>query len=238
MRILFQSIYYQFLVSLRKKQAVFFGMVFPIFLFVVFGSIWGKGNDKFISFLLTGIIGMTIANDGLFAIGPIVKIYYSRGLIKYFRKLPINILTHFIGLIISRVLSVIIIVSLLCITAYFMFNYIISSFEIINYIIGVFIGLFVFSFLGLVITFLDIKKEADSGIIQFVYFLILFTSNALYPVGQFNKLIGDIGDYMPLNSILSILRGDGVINYISLSLWIILPIILFVFLFKNVKYKR
>ena len=236
MKILSQSIYYQFLIFLRIKQAVFFTIAFPIFLFVIFGSIWGTQHDGYVSFLLSGIIGMTIASDGLFAIGPVIKEYYSNGLIKYLRKLPFNILLHFMGLIISRVISLLFIVFLLCITAYLMFDYTVTSLEIVNFIIGVFVGLLIFSFLGLVVTFSGIKQGADKGIINFIYFVILFTSNAFYPVGEFNKLIGYIGNSLPLNPILSILRNDGT-NYF-LTIWLLAPIILFVFLFKNVKFNR
>ncbi len=235
-KILLQSIYYQLLIFLRIKQAVFFTIAFPIFLFVIFGSIWGAQNDGYVSFLLSGIIGMTIASDGLFAIGPVIKDYYSNGLIKYLRKLPFNILLHFTGLIISRIISLLFIVFLLCITAYFMFGYTISFTEIINFITGVFVGLFVFSFLGLVITFSGIKQGADKGIINFIYFIILFTSNAFYPVGEFNKLIGFVGNSLPLNPILSILRGNGTSYF--LIVWILAPMILFVFLFNNVKFNR
>lgn len=235
-KILSQSIYYQLLIFLRIKQAVFFTVAFPFFLFVIFGSIWGAQNDGYVSFLLSGIIGMTVASDGLFAIGPVIKEYYANGLIKYLRKLPFNILLHFMGLIISRVISLFFIVFLLCITAFLMFGYVVTFLEIINFIIGVFVGLFIFSFLGLVIIFSGVKQAADKGITNFVYFIILFTSNAFYPVGEFNKLIGHIGNILPLNQILSILRGDGA-NYF-LAIWILVPMFLFVFLFKNVKFNR
>lgn len=236
LRILTQSVYYQLLIFFRIKQAVFFTVAFPIFLFVIFGSIWGTKQDDYVSFLLSGIIGMTIASDGLFAIGPVIKEYYSNGLIKYLRKLPFNILLHFVGLIISRVISLILIVIMLCLTAYLMFSYRVTFSELNNFIVGVFIGLFVFSFLGLVITFSGIKQGADKGIINFIYFIILFTSNAFYPVGEFNKIIGFIGNILPLNSILSILRGDNM-SFILLF-WIIIPMTLFFFLFKNVKFNR
>ncbi|MFO7827407.1 MAG: ABC transporter permease [Bacteroidales bacterium] len=235
-KILSQSIYYQFIIFLRIKQAVFFTVTFPIFLFVIFTSIWGTQDNEYVSFLLSGIVGMTIASDGMFAIGPVIKEYYSNGLIKYLRKLPFNILLHFVGLIISRIITLLFIVFLLCISAYFIFGYAVTSLEIINFVFGVFTGLFVFSFLGLVIIFSGIKQGTDKGIINFIYFIILFTSNAFYPVGDFNQLIGYVGNALPLNQILCIMRGDGV-NY-TLAIWIVGLMLLFVYLFKNVKFNR
>lgn len=236
-KILSQSIYYQILIFLRIKQAVFFTIAFPVFLFAVFGSIWGAQHEDYVSFLLSGIIGMTVASDGLFAIGPVIKEYYSNGLIKYLRKLPFNILLHFVGLIISRIITLLFIVCLLCVTAYLMFGYAVTFSVCINFIVGVFAGLFVFSFLGLVITFSGIKQGADKGIINFIYFVILFTSDAFYPVSEFNKFIGYVGNALPLNNILLILRGSAP-NYLVLAIWLFLPMLLFVFLFKNVKFNR
>lgn len=236
MNVLRQSVYYQLLIFLRIKQAVFFTVAFPVFLFVVFGSIWGAQHDGYVSFLLSGVIGMTVASDGLFAIGPVIKEYYSNGLIKYLRKLPFNILLHFMGLVVSRIIALLFIVFLLCITAFFMFDYSVTSLEIVNFTAGIFLGLLVFSFLGLTITFSVMKQGTDRGITNFIYFIILFTSNAFYPVGEFNKSIGYIGNSLPLNHLLSILRGDGL--HYSLIFWILAPIILFVFLFNRVKFNR
>lgn len=235
-RILIQSIYYQFLMFFRIKQAVFFTMFFPIFLFIVFGSTWGTDFDDYIPFLLSGIIGMTIASDGLFAVGPVVKQYYSSGLIKYLRKLPFNILIHFSGLIISRFAVVLLTISLLCLTSYLLFGHVVSLVDYLDYLKGVFVGLFVFSFLGLAVTFSGIRNKADNGIVNIVYFVILFTSNAFYPVDEYNNIIGTIGHILPLNHILTILRGEG--THLILLVWIVFPILLFMFLFKNIKFNR
>ncbi len=236
-KILAQSIYYQLLISLRTKKSVFFTIVFPIFLFIIFGSIWGTGQKEYISLILSGIIGMAISSDGLFAVGPVIKHYYSSGLIKYLRKMPFNILLHFSGLIISRIITLFFTVALLCVVAKLMFGYTVSLTEVINYIFGVFIGMFIFSFLGLVASFSGIKKDAINDLsINFIFFIILFTSNAFYPVGDFNKIIGFIGNILPLNPVLSILRGNGFNMFIIF--WLIIPALIFYFLFNKIKFSR
>ena len=141
--ILLKSIKYQFLIFFRIKQAVFFSIAFPIFLFIIFGNIWGF-YDNYIPFVLTGVIAMTIASDGLFAIGPVIKEYYNNGLIKYLRKQPFNIIYHFLGLIFSRIILLFLVVLLLCITSIIVFKYHVTIKELINYFLGVFIGLFIF----------------------------------------------------------------------------------------------
>ncbi len=235
-KILVKSTYYQFLIYIRMKQAVFFSLAFPVFLLIIFGKFWGADSPEYIYFLMTGVIGMTIASDGMFAIGPVIKEYYENGLIKYMRKMPFNILWHFMGLILSRIISLFITVFVVCLAAHFIFDLSISLNQILYLIYGVFIGLFVFSFLGLMISFTGISNMSDKGLTNIVYFGILFTSNAFYPVYEFNKSISDVGDLLTLNPILDILR-HGEFHY-SLIFWILIPPVIFSFLFKKVKFTR
>ena len=236
LRILFTSIYYQTLIFLRIKIAVFFTFIFPVVLFVVFGNIWGGNGTEYFAFLLSGIIGMTVASDGLNAIGPVIKEYYSSGLLKYLRKLPFNIILHFLGLIISRVLSLIFIIILLCIVSKFMFGHIVSMSEFINYMIGTLIGLFIFSFIGLILNFIGIKYEATNGVTNLFYFIMLFTSDAFYPASSANNFIAVIGNSLPLNSILHILRGEG--YDWNLLPWLVIPPVLFYVVFHRLKTNR
>lgn len=235
-QIISQSTYYQFLMFLRIKHAVFFSLVFPLFLFFVFGNLWGSDNPDYIPFLLSGIIGMTIASDGLFAIGPVVKEYYASGLIKYLRKLPFNILWHFIGLVLSRIISLVFIIGLLCLMAHFTFGYTVSFQEILHLVEGTFIGLFLFSFMGLVITFSGIQHNASTGLINLVYFLMLFTSSTFYTIGDYNYAIQMTGNIFPLNGILGILRGDGF--NMGVLIWLFVCVLAFYYLFNRVKFNR
>ncbi|MDL1913117.1 MAG: ABC transporter permease [Bergeyella sp.] len=234
--ILLKSIKYQILIYLRIRQAVFFSLVFPVFLFIIFGNIWGASPD-YIPFLLSGIIGMSIASEGLFAIGTVIREYYTNGLIKYFRKLPFNILLHFAGLIVSRIMSLLFTLLILCIISYLFFGSKPSANDFIHYTIGTIIGLSIFSFIGLCLSFSGIKGGADKGLSNLIYFIMLFTSMAFYPVKSFNKTIGTIGDYLPLNPVLNILRNEAV-NYPVLLFWLLFPMFIFYMIFGRIKFSR
>ncbi len=236
LKILYISICYQLRISFRIKQSVFFSLIFPIFLFVIFGNLWGMDNPEYITLIFSGVIGMTLASDGVFAIGPVIKEYYSSGLIKYLRKLPFNILLHFMGLIFNRVVVLILMIALLLLTSKLIFGSILSLEELKNLMIGSFIGLFIFSFLGLTFAFTSLRQNSGQSLINLLYFVMLFTSDTFYSVGEFNKIIGLIGDLLPLNPVLSLLRGEG-IEY-SLLFWTIIPPTLFYILFNRIQFKR
>lgn len=188
-------------------------------------------------FLLSGIIGMTIASDGFFAVGPVIREYYTNGLIKYFRKLSFNILLHFAGLIISRILSLLFAILILCILSYSVFGYQPSISNFIHYVLGTIMGLTIFSFIDLCLSFSDIKGNADKGLSNLFYFGMLFTSMTFYPIKSFNKVIRTIGDYLPLNSILNILRNESV-NYHVLISWSIISMLIFYLVFNRIKLSR
>lgn len=235
-RVLNHSIYYHLLNFLRVKQAVFFTLAFPLFLFIVFGNIWGLNSKEYISMLFTGVLGMTIASDGLFAIGPVVKEYYASGMIKYLRRLPIHVLTYFFGLIISRILSLLVVLVLLCGISVLLFDYVPQLHQILNLAIGIVIGLIVFSFIGLCLSFSGIKHGAEKGLTNFVFFGVLFTSNAFYPVEMLNNFVGKIGNALPMNPVLRLLRGEDLQWYYVL--WLVVPLFVFTFLFRKVKFNR
>jgi len=237
MKLLLVAVYYQLLIFLRIKQAVFFSLAFPIFLFVIFGSIWGGTNPDYIPFLLSGVLGMTIASEGLFVVGPVIKEYYANGLIKYFKKLPFNVLWHFIALITSRVIVFFVTLLLLVVVAKIVFACSVGVYQILHFALGALIGLFVFSFIGLCLAFFGIKYESTKGMTNFIYFILLFTSTAFYSIGSFNTLINTIGNILPLNPVLAILRNENPNVWIIL-LWTVLPISIFYYLFTKTEFKR
>jgi ABC-2 type transport system permease protein len=90
----------------------------------------------------------------------------------------------------------------------------------------------------LCLTFSDIKiSSSDKGLLNLVYFLVLFTSNSLYPVSSFNEKIANLANFLPLNPILSLLRSETFMFY-HLAFWAIIPVILFYFLYKRLKVVR
>ncbi|MDC1105648.1 ABC transporter permease [Prolixibacteraceae bacterium] len=235
-KIIFYSIFYQIKASLRVKQSAFFSLIFPIFLFLVFTNLWSQGDEEYVAFLFTGVIGSTIASDGLFAVGPVVKSYYNTGLLHYLRKMPFNILFHFMGLIINRFCMLCMTFVILSIASYCSFGYLPSLQQTGVIFAGIFIGITIFSFVGLCITFIGLKQESNFSMMNLIYFIVLFTSNSFYVVGDFNRVMSTVASLLPLNPVLSLIR-EGQFT-LTLGLWFIIPVILFSFLFKKIKYSR
>lgn len=235
MRILLISIYHHLLAFTRDKQALFLNAFFPVMLLIIFSFIWGANNSEHAYFLLIGIIGMTILNEGLFSIGPVLKGFYSIKLIQYLKKMPCNPVYYFLGLITSRIIVMIIVCCILIIVSHF-FGVRMSLFNYINIFLGVTIGFTIFAFIGLVFAFSNLGKSLGKNFTNVFQFGVLFVSNTFYSLRDINPDMAKIADFLPLNPVLDLMRyGQG---SIWLIIWLILPISIYFFLFDRVKYGR
>jgi ABC-2 type transport system permease protein len=235
MKFILYTAYYQTLMFLRIKQATFFALAFPIFLFILFGNLFGSSKGDTFN-VMSGVIGMTIASSGFFGIGTVIKDYYSSGWLKYLKNLPIRQLNYFIGLIISRLLVLFTLVLVLNLLSFFVFAFTCSVIQLLHIFIGIIVGYTIFCFLGLCLSFSNIKYASETGLSSLIYYIILFSSTAFYPVCDFNKVICTIGNILPLNPILHLIRF-GKFEPI-LFFWMGIPILLFLFLLNKLKYNR
>lgn len=89
-RLFLYSTYLDFLSFWRIRIAVFFSVVFPVLLFVLFSNIWGSENNDYVFFILTGIICLMTISEGLFSVGPVIRDYYASGMVKYIKQLPLD----------------------------------------------------------------------------------------------------------------------------------------------------
>lgn len=224
-RIFANLVYFRIIEYLHVKQAVFFSVIFPIFLFVIMTSLWGQVNVDYSNFILTGVIGMIIASEGIFSIGQSVKTFYMSGFIKYIRKMPFSVFFYIMSIIVAKIINLIVIIILMSLIGIMFFNCSMTQIDIVNIFAGLLIGLTIFSFIGLVLHFFNIKQMAEKGIVNVAYLLILFISDVFYSVGDFNNTFKTLGNIFPLNDILDIIRF-GEYSW-TLVPWCIAPIIIF-----------
>lgn len=232
---LFYTSYYHIQIFLRVKQAVFFAFAFPVLIFVLFGNLFAT-NDTYLFNLFCGVIGMTIASSGFFGIGTVIREYYANGWLKHLRHLPIHPLTYFTGLIGSRIFNLLLLIGVLSLIGALAFSMILTLPQLVNILAGVFIGYFIFSFLGLCLSFAAIRQSSEYSLSNIIYYLLLFTSTAFYPTCDFNQMLCTVGNTLPLNPVLDLMR-NGSFQPILL-LWIILPVAIFYFLINQVKFSR
>ena len=238
LRSLMLSTLYQLRVFFRIKEAIFYGLIFPVFIFVLFGFLWGDGGRDidYIYLILTGIIGTTVLGDGLFAVGGIIREFYASKFIKYAKKHPHGYM-HFAGLVLVRVVVLSTVIIILNVVGQLLFGLPISASSLFFQFVGSLIGMFLFSALGLCISFGSIKSQGQASFNNVFYFLVIFTSSAYYPIEAFNESLATVGKWLPLEPILSVYRQEPV-DYIMLISWLTLGVVGFYFLFNRFQVVR
>jgi len=219
--ILGNATYLQVLMAIRVRVAIFFSLVFPSFLFVLFGNIWGIGEPDYYPFILTGIMGITMASDGLISIGNVVKSFFEHHLIKYFRNLPFNSMLHFLGLFFAKASILLFSFTLLCLFAFALFGHPTTLEEYFRYASGVFLGLTMFAFLGLCIAFFTKTSSDQMAVANIVYFIMMFTTDSFYAISELNPFFKFWVKTQPMTYVLNYLRGDYS-QLIYIFLWIAL----------------
>lgn len=234
--------YYNLLINLRIKQAVFFAVFFPLLLFLVFGLLWGGSDPDYNYILLTGVICMTIATDGFFVIGVVLKDYYQSGFIKYVNKLPLSILNYIFALILSRLLIIFAEILLLVALAQIVFGLSIFEYDLTALVLGCGLGLVIYAFIGLCVHFVDLRKGGEKNLANILYFILLFTSDCFYPASGLNETLGKISNLLPFNAVLGIMRPDltieVVLNWVVVAFWTLAPLLTFMYIFNRYQLKR
>ncbi|WP_112378582.1 ABC transporter permease [Flagellimonas maritima] len=214
MKSLLLSIKYSLKIYMRIKVALFFSIVFPVLLLVIFGSIWGITEPDYLFFLVSGITGMNLLSQGLYSTGTVIKQYYQQNTIRFLKSIPLNIFSYFLGLVFCRAIVVIASIIILTLVSYFVFGYLLTASEFLSLLIGSIIGLVMFSFMGLLISFFgSFKPDKDSSkeIGNLVYFLMIFLCDTFFPISEINSVMGTISRFFPLTYLLNFFRNDNVL---------------------------
>lgn len=181
--------------------------------------------------LLTGVAGMTITSDSLFSIGPVIKVYRDNNILKMLRYLPFNALIHFIGIFISRIITMLFTLIILILTSVMVFSYAVPLQRLLFLVSGVLAGTVMFSFMGLIISFFT-TIETGRGLMSFIFFVMLFLSGPLYPVFILPRILKSLAKLLAMTHLLNLIRGDTGYLYI-MFLWIFAFACLFLYVFYS-----
>jgi ABC-2 type transport system permease protein len=197
----------QLISSCRSFPSVFYTIVLPIVLFVIFGAAFNV-DGAYAVFFLPGMIGVMTSSDALFAVGPVMKEYYRQGIVREFKGYPLPLPWLFITFIATRLIFVLISATLLMTVSALFFGYMPGAAELVRYAIAVTLGFATYGFLALCISFMGIADNRDQGIISLYYFLGMFLSDAYLALSERWPVLGIVGYIFPLKPMLQFMRGD------------------------------
>lgn len=228
---------------LREPFAMFFTLVFPIILLLLFGTVYGHleitDGYRFIDTYIASLFAMVIANLGLMSIPITLAEYRERGILKLYQVTPmprtvfliVNMAVQFFVFVISALL--ILLVAKLVFHIRFggnvllVIGFLLFSMAML-YAVGFAIG-------GLAST---VRTAQTAG--TAIFFIMFFTSGAAIPRGEFPAWLQKVTDYLPLAHVVDVTSalwiGKSISDYID-SLLLMLAILVGALIIVRTKFK-
>jgi ABC-2 type transport system permease protein len=213
----------EFKLLTRNFLNVFFALIFPLMMLLLFGSMYGNKPSDFyngygaMDVSIPGYIGMIIAVTGLMTLPLTIAQYRERKILKRFAATPINPIDILISqMVVNFILTILgilllVVVGKIAFNLHFMGNVFIaiSSFLLIT--------LCIFS-IGLLIASLSSNSKSANAISYIVYFPMLFLSGATMPLEMMPKGVLYVSKALPLTYGVELFKGvwlgKGISNYI------------------------
>lgn len=220
----------------RSFPSIFYSVVLPAFLFIVFGLVFGV-DAEYAAFFLPGMMGVMVTSDALYAVGPVIKAYHQQGIFREFKTYPVPTAWLFISFILARLVVVCISSALLITLSAVLFGYLPSLETIALYALGIILGFMIYSLIALMISFAGITDNRDQGFISVLYFGGMFLSDAYMRLSTRGVLFDIIGYVFPLKPVLQVMRGDLMALPI-VGCWLAASFVLYLLVINRARFQR
>ncbi|HEY5563663.1 MAG TPA: ABC transporter permease [Clostridiaceae bacterium] len=202
----------EFKLLTRNFMNIFFALVFPSMMLLLFGSIYGNepsafyGGHNMVDVSVPGYIGLIVAVTGLMTLPLTVAQYRERKILKRFAATPINPVDILISQVIVNFIMTLLGIALLIVIGKIVFD--------LHFFGNLFVVTFAFILttfsifsVGLVIAGVSANAKAATAISYIVYFPMIFLSGAIMPMEIMPKIIVYISKVFPLTYGTELLKG-------------------------------
>ncbi len=207
------------LMQIRNKQVVFWSLVFPILLMLLFGTLFssqgftqqsgGKKVDlNFASYLVPGLIVLAVMSTGLIGYASTLAVYREKGIFRRIRTTPLPISTFILSKVLVQTLQVVIQAVILTVVGVVVFK---AELDWGNLGLGilevVLIGL-TFVAIGQMIAAVVKRSETVSLVTQMINTPMMLLGGLIIPLSQFGDvpILPQIGSFLPTGIAVNILR--------------------------------
>lgn len=228
-----QMIKVNLIVVFRNKSGLFWTLVMPSMIYVGLSVLPISdflGSETYSTYLLPGVLALTIMQGGIYTLAYWTIDLRSRGVLKRLNVAPIKKTELVLGLLISRSLVMFLQAILLTVIGAVFFGAEIHG-PVLWVPVLVFLGGFVFLPLGLLISSFADSYEAAAPVTAALGLPFTFLGSVFYPVESLPYHLGVIGHYLPITFLADALRlvylkdptlSDLWWDLVWLVIWIIL----------------
>lgn len=103
-------------------------------------------------------------------------------------------------------------------------------------VVAIFLGMVLFSLIGALLGEFVETKKSDNTIMNFLFYIFIFVSDAFYPASTINPAFSRIFAFNPITPMLNIMRGTG--QYRQIFIWIAILALLQIIGVKHLRLRR
>lgn len=219
----------------REKEGLYWTVLMPAFIYIALavlplGQSLG-GNLKYSSYVLPGIIAMTIMQGGIYSLAYWMVDLKTRGIVKRLMATPIKEWQLATSLVLSRLVIVLVQVIILTLLGILLFHATFAA-NIVSVIILVFLGGSIFLLVGLLISNYAHSYDSAAPITSAIGLPLTFLGNIFYPVSALPYILRVIANLLPITYLADGLRQTYLypFNFAVISKDIFILLIWFVIL--------
>ena len=197
---------------LREPPAVFFVLVFPVMILLLFGTIFGqypvpgRPGLQGIDLQAPAYTGMVIGTTGLIGLPATLAAYRERGILRRLRATPLHPSRILSAQVIVNLLMTLLGMTLLLVAAKLVFDLKLPEAPV-PLAVAFVLSTLSFCAVGFVLAGLLPTVRVAQAVGQAVYFPMLFLSGAVIPVPQLPRWLQDVSDFLPLTYVVELVQG-------------------------------
>jgi ABC-2 type transport system permease protein len=192
----------------RSRELAFFTFMFPVILFVLLGSVYGKDRVegfKGSNYLLAGMLGYGLVATTFAGLAILLVIRRESGVLKRLRATPLPAPTYIAALLASTLVVYAIEAVTLVLLGRLLFGTALPS-RVGSLTVALAIGALAFAALGLGVASIVRSAEGSSAVVNAIYLPMAFISGSFFSPHDFPQFLRVIADVLPLTFFIRLVR--------------------------------
>jgi ABC-2 type transport system permease protein len=194
----------------RSHELAFFTFLFPVLIFVLLGSVYGKDKItkehlKGSHYLLAGMLGYGLASTAFAGLAIIMVIRRESAIVKRLRGTPLPAWAYIAGALVSAMVVYAIEVVVLLVLARVLFDVPFPS-RIFSLVLALALGTLAFSAMAVGLTTVIRSAEGSSAVVNAVYLPMAFISGSFWSPHAYPRFLEVIADVLPLTYFIRMTR--------------------------------
>ena len=210
------------LMHLRNRATLFWNLVFPIFLLVIYSQIFGEmnvGGDDFMTWVVPGIVVFNILAFGLLGSGTVMVDMREKGVLRRLQASPIPAAQLVGSYLLVNVLIAVLQSTILVLFAALVFKTPLTPEGVVRALPMVVMGILTFVALGQVISGVATTTGIAVAVGQILNFSQMFITDMIMPMDMMPAWIQELAPYLPAYAVVQLVRPPLVEGSFHPDLW-------------------